>query len=219
MDRNAPPEGETLMAYALHAPLLIKQTAIRFDPTQLEIGTCGLFRAPLHLAAGLMPEMANLIDSVPVARPENYELDIKVHMLMAGQYPCIPNWHTDMVPRPSVTPRFDLIDVDEEPMLLWISDGPETEFLRNTVWMPQPPRSHRHISEFIRTDRPLTKLITPNSWYAMDQRTPHRGTQATKSGWRVFARVTPKSIAPQRPVHSVIRRHAQVYIDASEFSW
>lgn len=211
------------MPFFLNTPTPVKQTDIKFDPKVLEVGTCGLFRAPLNLASQLMPSMSELVASVPVDRPEDYELDIKVHMLMAGQYPCIPNWHTDNVPRDETGLRFDLIDADSDPMLLWISDGPETEFLAQHVVMPERPGSHQEIARFLRGDSknvpPMTQFIQPNVWWSMDQRTPHRGTQARKSGWRVFARVTPRSIAPHRPVESVIRRHAQVYLDASEFSW
>jgi hypothetical protein len=210
--------------FTLRTPRLVSETSINFDPRVLEIGHCGLFRAPLHLAAGLMPEMAELVASVPVADPSRYELDIKVHMLMAGQYPCIPNWHTDMVDRDEAGLRFDLIEDDEEPMLLWISDGPETEFLARQLILPSMPGSHREIAKWLNgpgweRGAVMTQRIQPNCWWAMDRQTPHRGTMATRSGWRVFARVTPLALAPRRPVHSVIRRHAQVYLDAREFAW
>jgi len=208
------------MSFLLTTPKLVSQTNIKFDPKVLEAGHCGLFRAPLHLAAGLMPEMAELIASVPVQDPSQYELDIKVHMLMPGQFPCIPNWHTDMVVRDESGLRFDLIDSDAEPMLLWISDGPETEFLARWMEMPERPGSHQEIARFLQKDPCLHKQsLQPNVWTAMWQDTPHRGVQAKAHGWRVFARVTPKALAPRRPVTSVIRRHAQVYIDAAEFGW
>ena len=136
--------------FDLRTPRLVAPTFINFAPAVLEAGHCGLFRAPLHLAAQLMPSMAELIESVPVVDPARYELDIKVHMLMAGQYPCIPNWHTDMVDRDETGLRFDLIADDEEPMLLWISDGPETEFLARPLTMPETPASHREVSRFLR---------------------------------------------------------------------
>lgn len=220
------------MSFLLNTPSLVSQTSISFDPKVLEVGHCGLFRAPLHLAAQLMPSMADLVASVPVENPEDYELDVKVHMLMVGQYPCIPNWHTDNVPRDESGLRFDLIDTEAPKMLLWISDGPETEFLAQKVTMPHLPGSHQEIARWIKYGNARqtrvgwdnlpdyqTQRLQPNVWWSMDQRTAHRGTQAKKSGWRVFARVTPKTLAPQRPVTSVIRRHAQVYLDAATFGW
>jgi CubicO group peptidase (beta-lactamase class C family) len=118
-------------------------------------------------------------------------------------------------------------------MLLWISDGPATEFLARPLEMKETPKSHRDIAQFIQHGHqwlcrvgwvdqgpaPMTRFIQPNTWNAMWQDTPHRGVKATAHGWRVFARVTHKSLAPRRPVTSVIRRHAQVYLDAAEFGW
>ena len=50
-------------------------------------------------------------------------------------------------------------------------------------------------------------------------KTPHRGTQATENVWRVFVRLTHKSITPVSPVTNYIRRHCQVYLDPTTFSW
>ena len=213
--------------FTLDTPKLIARTALNFEPTVLEVGTCGLFRAPLHLASQLMPSMRGLIETAPVSDPDNWELDIKVHMLMPGQFPCIPNWHCDNVPRDESGLRYDLVRDDVPPMYLWISAGPETEFLANPLVMDHRPGSHQEVARFIQSLEPRsalpggveTRTIEPNAWYSMDQTTPHRGTQASKAGWRVFARLTPKVLAPARPVNSVIRRHAQVYMDAVEFGW
>lgn len=209
------------MSFTLRTPKAVKQTDIQFDPRVLEVGHCGLFRAPLHLAAGLMPEMRELIESAPVPDPASYELDIKVHMLMPGQFPCIPNWHTDMVPRDETGLRFDMIDPWTPAMLLWISDGPETEFLARPMELLDTPGSHQEIARTILSygAELHSQLVQPNVWWSMDQQTPHRGTMAKRHSWRVFARVTHRSIAPQRPVHSVLRRHAQVYLDAATFGW
>jgi len=202
---------------------MLNKTSIKFNNNVLETGVCGLFRAPMHLASQLMPSMRDLVDSAPIDNPEDYELDIKVHMLMVGQFPCIPNWHCDNVPRDESGLRFDLIRDDVPPMLLWISDGPETEFLSEPEEAVAVPSSHqetgRWINQAIDQGEIDTQFIEPNAWYSMDQRTPHRGNRATKAGWRVFARATHKSIAPARPVNSVIRRHAQVYLDAATFGW
>lgn len=204
----------------LTTPTLIKETPeISFNQADLENGINGLFRAPLEQAASLMPSMEELVNSVPVDDKENWELDIKVHMLFENQYPCIPNWHCDNVPRVNGKTDYSAIEVDAEPMYLWISDGPETEFLYSPSLMEETPKGHADIADHIRKfDLPTVKM-KPKAWTAMFQNTPHRGTISKKSNWRVFARLTHKSIAPTRPVTSHLRRHSQVYLDSKHFSW
>lgn len=180
----------------------------------------GLFRCPLPLASELMPELASLFENAPVFAPEEWEVDVKVHMLMKNQYPCIPNWHCDNVPR-GADGQVDYTAINDEapPMLLWVSDGPETEFLSTRMELPEEPGSHLELAQAIRHLDAPTERILPQNWYSMTQRTPHRGTKAEADGWRVFVRLTHRSIAPDRPVLSYMRRHSQVYLDATQFSW
>jgi hypothetical protein len=59
----------------------------------------GVHRATYKDLCKLMPDVAEM---VAVSFPENVEdftWDVKVHMLMPAQWPCIPNWHYDNVPR------------------------------------------------------------------------------------------------------------------------
>lgn len=152
--------------------------------------------------------------------PEEWEVDVKVHMLMKNQYPCIPNWHCDNVPR-GTDGEVDYQRIQDWsiPMLLWVSDGPETEFLTERLQLPEEPASHLALAEAIREHGTATERIKPQTWYSMTQRTPHRGTKAEADGWRIFVRLTHRTIAPDRPVLSYLRRHSQVYLDATTFSW
>lgn len=180
----------------------------------------GLFRCPLPLASELMPELAPLFKNAPVFNPEEWEVDVKVHMLMKNQYPCIPNWHCDNVPRGADGEvNYRRIQDWSIPMLLWVSDGPETEFLTERLELLEEPESHRALAEAIRGHGTATERIKPQTWYSMTQRTPHRGAKAEADGWRIFVRLTHRSIAPDRPVLSYLRRHSQVYLDATTFSW
>jgi hypothetical protein len=203
-----------------YTPTAQAATDVDLPQSVLQRLSCGLFRCPLPLAYDLMPELSALYDSAPVLKPDDWELDVKIHMLMRDQYPCIPNWHCDNVPRgrdgrvsyreaTSVVPK----------MLLWVSDGPETEFLDAPLDFPGVPAGHQELAEFIRTSGAGFSKIRPQTWMGMGMRTPHRGTQAQKDGWRVFARLTHRSIAPDRPVLSYERRHCQVYLDATAFEW
>lgn len=198
-------------------PRLVARTALHFPQSVIELLGCGLFRCPLPKAYELMPELSALYDSAPVKNPEEWELDLKIHMLMKDQYPCIPNWHCDNVPRDGAGVRYDKIDRTAPDMLLWVSHGPLTEFLQNPLHVDSVPTGHLELANAIKGAP--TQSIEPEAWTAMDQRTPHRGTLAAEDGWRIFARLTHKSITPVRPVLSHIRRHCQVYLDATSFEW
>ena len=97
---------------------------------------CGVHHAPASAVLALMPDLAPILDTFP-DKAEMFTWDVKVHMLMPGQYPCIPNWHTDFVPRVNGIQRFDQVRPDL-PMYLWVSGAPLTQFkhgyLHPRVW-------------------------------------------------------------------------------------
>lgn len=202
----------------LTAPTAVRTTDLQYDATLLQTLPCGLFRAPLDEAQNLLPELRALYNTAPVPFEDwaKWELDIKIHMLMPGQYPCIPNWHCDNVPRIDGKLCYDKADPDV-PMYIWISSGPETEFLQR----PHEcftPTDHGQLRELIGWMGTPRFRLQPQTWYRFDQLSPHRGHAATENCWRIFARLTPREIAPGRPVISKIRRHAQVYLP-SDFHW
>lgn len=196
----------------------VRQTNI--DMSEINFGDqyCGLFRCPLEQAAGLMPAFTELFESAPVDNPKDWEIDLKVHMLMANQFPCLPNWHCDNVPRYDGITNYSKIKEDNPKMLLWVSGMPCTEFLKKATEMPTP-LSHADLAETIMSKGYDTVRIAGQTWVAMSQKTPHRGCKAEEPTWRVFARLTHNSIAPVRPKGQYIRRHCQVYLDPTSFSW
>ena len=123
-----------------------KETDLTFTPEFLQTLPCGLHRCPMDKAEKHLPEMQPLIESAPIPQSEwnQWEVDIKIHMLMKGQYPCIPNWHCDNVPRNTDGKlEYGRIDFAEPAMLIWISGSPETTFLDRDIETPIPPRNHR----------------------------------------------------------------------------
>lgn len=143
-----------------------------------------------------MPDLEPLLDTFP-EDPRDFIWDVKVHMLMPGQYPCIPNWHFDNIPRVNNKQDFDKVRPDL-PMYLWVSNEPLTEFRKNgESW-----------------------FIKPQTWTRFTQEDEHRGTMSNHFCWRGFIRATHKDINPQNKVgHNPLRRHSQVYLDAQNFSW
>lgn len=158
---------------------------------------CGVHQASFSDLVKYMPDVANLVlDSFP-EDPDNFTWDVKVHMLMPAQWPCIPNWHYDNVPRVNNIQDWSLVRTDL-PMYLWVSGEPLTEF---------------------RKDGMVTK-IAACEWKRFTQADEHRGTRSEDFQWRGFIRATHKHILPANPrSEAVLRRHSQVYLDVSNFAW
>lgn len=151
---------------------------------------CGLRSAPLAVVHELMPDVKSILDTFPddAAR---FVFDVKVHMLMPRQYPCIPNWHCDNVPRIGGVQRFDLAQ-PHLPMYLWISGPPLTQFKNG--------------------------YVRARTWVRFNQLDEHRGTPASDFGWRGFIRATHVDLG-QKVATDYLRRHSQVYLDAEGYQW
>lgn len=158
---------------------------------------CGVHRATYDQLVELMPDLSCIKDTFPEDVNDFY-WDVKVHMLMPGQYPCIPNWHFDNVPRVNNAQDFDLVDTTK-PMYLWLSGAPLTEFRRDGE----------------------TWFIEPQKWTRFTQLDEHRGTISNDFQWRGFIRATHKDIPGKIPTpdYDPLRRHTQVYLDANNFKW
>lgn len=157
---------------------------------------CGVHQATCGQLIYLMPDLIDLIATFP-EDPNDFIWDVKVHMLMPGQYPCIPNWHYDNIPRLNNVQDFSSVK-PELPMYLWVSNAPVTQFRKDgKEW-----------------------LIKDKTWTRFTQEDEHRGTMSKKFCWRGFVRATHKGIMPQnKSGHDPFRRHSQVYLDANNFSW
>lgn len=168
----------------------------------------GLFHCPFDEALGLMPELRGILLDCPIKgefsfatrgpRYEGWVVDVKVHMLMPGQWPCIPNWHYDFVPRDENGKQVMSRRDPDNKMYLWVSGEPTTEFLNSD-------------------GEPYS--IPAEVWKEFNQYDLHRGTMSKEHTWRVFIRVSPESLCPVAPPNKWIRRHSQVYLDAENFKW
>ncbi|WP_419810787.1 hypothetical protein [Bacterioplanoides sp.] len=158
---------------------------------------CGVHQASFLQLAELMPDVLKLLKDFP-ENPLDFTWDVKVHMLMPGQFPCVPNWHYDNIPRVNNVKDFSRVQQDK-PMYLWLSGAPLTEF---------------------RNPDGTTRFISPKTWNRFTQKDEHRGTASVEFGWRGFIRATHKDILPANHAGTdPLRRHSQVYLDANNFSW
>lgn len=157
------------------------------------------FQKTVELMPEVEPILLELCDSNMLEMyPRNYLVDVKVHMLMPKQWPCIPNWHKDFIPRDENMERqFDKIT--GEKMYMWISGEPLTEYKDAKGGIYTKPAQQ---------------------WSSFTQHDTHRGTMAKTHTWRCFIRVIPKSLVPVAQTNdNQIRRHSQVYLDNGKFTW
>ena len=170
----------------------------------------GLMLCTFSEAVKLMPEvqpiLQDLIDSNELELPiEEYAVDVKIHMLMPRQYPCIPNWHRDFMPRDK-----DLKHIEgaESPlkMFMWLSGTPLTEYLDTN-----------------NPDRTLRKNVIrkpAQQWHSFTQADWHRGGISQEHTWRCFIRVIPRAFIHDTTKNvGQIRRHTQVYLNSENFKW
>lgn len=137
-----------------------------------------------------MPDLSEILFTFP-DKHEDFTWDVKVHMLMPRQFPCMPGWHTDFVPRVNGIQRFDLCKLDL-PMYVWVSGAPLTEFKHG--------------------------FLTPKKWHRFNQADEHRGCMSDSFTWRAFIRGIHKDILPPKEA-DYLRRHTQVYIVDNNYQW
>lgn len=195
--------GVRIIPGVLHCTQTRKRMTMLSDST-IKNQHCGIIAGTREEVQAHMPDMVSVLKTAPCWNDPSYRYDIKVHMLMPGQWPCIPGWHKDFVPRDDdKTMRPDLIPDDPPIMFLWVSGEPLTQF-----------RYKDDGDEFI------IKNIEPKKWTAFTQHDEHRGTESKEHTWRVIIRATPEEIVPPHAMKlGPLRRHSQVYLNAENFKW
>lgn len=158
----------------------------------------GLFHCPLSKVKELIPELVPIIQKAPIYPDEKYIVDAKIHMLMPNQWACIPNWHYDNIPRDKNNKQMmSKRDVNKK-MFLYVSGEPLTEFIRAGG---------------------LPMSVPASTWIEFDQWDLHRGTMSKIHTWRLFIRLTPEPLLKPAKPSDWLRKHSQVYLDTSNFTW
>jgi hypothetical protein len=158
------------------------------------VGTFAFTRENMPEVTPILDELLPLLES----NEEDYLVDVKVHMLMPNQIPCIPNWHYDFLPRDEDNKVCSNKRSDKK-MFMWISGAPLTEYKsRDGVITTKPAQQ----------------------WHSFTQSDLHRGSTSQEHTWRCFIRVLPKEFLHAVTLNvGTIRRHTQVYLNAEKFRW
>lgn len=148
----------------------------------------------------LMPEVTPILEALepnlelPI---EDYAVDVKIHMLMPNQWPCIPNWHYDFMPRDKGGKRVPA-KASKKKMYMWLSGAPLTEYKKGGEVYKKPAQQ----------------------WHEFTQRDLHRGSMSKEHTWRCFIRVIPREFIHSTTINvGQVRRHTQVYCDSEKFKW
>lgn len=148
----------------------------------------------------------------------NWIVDTKTVMVMRGQYPSIPGWHCDGVPRgPSTNGQPDTNAVNDSIYhYLAVVGNPasisNTEFVTEELTIPVKPGnvwgSVDHFVSYHAED--IHRMsVEDSAIYKFNRAAIHRAVPATENGWRIFFRC---SQMPQQPKNQ-IRHQVTVYTD------
>lgn len=153
-------------------------------------------------------------------------IDSRVHMLMAGWYPCIPGFHHDDVPRNTASGQPDYFTPayrSKHALVLFNGDVCPTEFAIGKAEFPRVDTGeiyykvwHPLVMEKIKSGE-LELVKAPNNTIVFfNDRTWHQGTKAPKGGWRLFIRA---SWDTGRKASNEFRRQVQVYMENPMEGW
>lgn len=148
-------------------------------------------------------------------------IDSKVVMLMPGFWPCIPGWHHDDVPRTRSDgqPNYDSPEYSARHAMAIVGDCSLTEFVAEPVDLPPVPVGrtvYQAWDRMLEAMRPATKFLADRDIVCFDAGDFHRGSPATKPGWRWFIRATTDT---KRPVMNEVRTQVQVYLSDPSVGW
>lgn len=189
-----------------------------------------LYRADVEFAKEEgSPYFRNLIDylqSLTVGDGFKYtSIDTRTHMLMKGMYPCIPGWHCDDFYRPD-DKQPDLINVErmapQKHYVVVLGDCSMTEFLPEDISLPDPNDLPAENPVYYYYDQMLEEkyanqrvFLEPNKVYSFGPLAFHRGSPASKNGFRTFIRLTRSN---HRVPKNELRYQSNVYV-AGRTSW
>ncbi len=170
--------------------------------------------------------LLRFLDAAPLPRATRYVcVDTKVHMLMPGFHACIPGWHCDDFHRPGgAAPDLEGIErAWSDHVLLVVGDTALPELAKGPLRLPPPSELatagrplygvYHELIEELRPERVAPASGQMVGFSCLDF---HRGTPATRRGWRLFARIT---ASDHREPRNEVRTQTQVYLTQPFEQW
>jgi hypothetical protein len=157
---------------------------------------------------------------------KNIIIDTRVNMLMKGQYPSIPGWHCDAVPRGyNGQPDFSQCDDSVQHYMCLVSDrlNEESDSVSGTQFITNlrrysldPDKVWQSLHEEVMKDSDKKiRSVKDREVIRFNQLAIHTATPAVSNGWRLFFRA---SLLNKEPANE-IRRQTQIYVDPNNAGW
>lgn len=180
------------------------------------------YGGPLTKAAlGVLEKQGVLGMDVPPGF--QWVIDTRTHMLMPGQFPAIPGWHCDGVPREGYEsqPNVHKLNEDVYHAVVHVSTDEQgvsdTEFINSAVSVVvNSERVWKSVHGGVSAIKELG-ITRPGDGQVIlfNMPTIHRATPAERRGWRWWMRA---SMYYNKPINQ-IRRHVQVYTVSEGGGW
>lgn len=156
---------------------------------------------------------STVVDPTDIPAGKHIVIDTRSNMLMPGQFPSIPGWHCDDVPRGVKYAQPDLNlcdDITKHYMVLLSSTKgiSRTEFVYKEFQCEIDPNNvWGSLDTQVELLKPKTMFVPEGKVVQFGQQDIHRASKCVEYGWRFFFRC---SITHRQPVNK-IRRQVQVY--------
>lgn len=138
--------------------------------------------------------------AAPIYRAKDHELqpivDVRIHRLFPGQFPAIPGWHCDFVPRGGYSgqPNFGLCSQYAFHVCLILSDQEagvsNTEYVMDPLRLVLEDQEHvyREVHRGVEHFKPIVARAPDGRFTWFNQKTIHRASPAHRRGVRLFMR-------------------------------
>ncbi|KKN60199.1 hypothetical protein LCGC14_0533980 [marine sediment metagenome] len=156
------------------------------------------------------------------------QIDVEVHRLKPGWYPCIPGWHCNFITRDekeNIQPDRKKDEKTRHWMVVLGENITPTQFLRTRNVTIKPKKSpqwnvvNEKINKLIEAEKVEPFQVTPGDIIMFRGNELYRGLAAENRCWRYLFRASlfPKNHLCHRPngTHGEIRTQQQVFLDVS----
>lgn len=149
-------------------------------------------------------------------------IDVRVHHLRPGNYPAIPGYHLDWIPRKDQGRAPDLSVIpDYQHVILIVAETCLTEYVAEEIEISNlhdgdPAQAFRRANDYIKAQGIKTERVINGDMVWFTSNDWHRPVAAERSEWRLFIRASKVSHVR---ASNQIRTQAQVYVPFEEAGW